>query len=51
VREVLAEAGFRSSEVYVEGWNEDEDEPNGIFRRRVAFENEASWIGYVVAYR
>jgi hypothetical protein len=51
VREVLAEVGFRSSEVYIEGWDDEEDEPDGIFRRRARFDNEASWIGYVVAYR
>jgi len=51
VRELLAEAGFASSEVYVEGWDDEEDEPDGIFRRRTYFENESGWIAYLVAYR
>ena len=48
LRELLAEAGFTESQVYVEGWDEN-DEPDGVFRRRKRFDNEGSWIGYVVA--
>jgi hypothetical protein len=31
--------------------DDEEDEPDGIFRRRVSFDNESGWIGYVVAHR
>jgi SAM-dependent methyltransferase len=48
LRELLAEAGFESSEVYVEGWDQGAEEGDGIFRRRTAFENDAGWIAYVV---
>ena len=34
--------------VYVEGWDEETEEPDGIFRRRKKFDNEGSWIAYVV---
>jgi SAM-dependent methyltransferase len=50
LQELLAEAGFGSSEVYVEGWDDDEDEGNGIFLRRRRFDNDLSWVAYVVAY-
>ena len=50
MRELLSEAGFASSEVYVEGWDDDEDDSDGIFRRRRYFENDAGWVAYLVAY-
>ena len=48
MQELLLEAGFESTEVYVEGWDEDEDETDGIFRRRKRFENQSGWVAYVV---
>jgi len=48
--ELLAEAGFDSSEVYTEGWDDDEDEADGVFRRRTYFENQEGWVAYVVGY-
>ena len=51
LQELLLEAGFASTEVYMEGWNQETKEANGIFRRRSYFENQAGWIGYVVGYR
>jgi hypothetical protein len=51
LRELLAEAGFRESRVYVEGWDEEAEEPDGVFRLRKRFDNEGGWIAYVVASR
>lgn len=51
LRELLAEAGFRDSRVYVEGWDDETDEPNGVFRERKRFDNEGGWIAYIVALR
>lgn len=51
LQEILLEAGFSSAEVYLEGWDEEEDEADGIFRRRTYFENIAGWVGYVVGVR
>jgi cyclopropane fatty-acyl-phospholipid synthase-like methyltransferase len=50
LRELLDEAGFAYSEVYIEGWNEEGDDTDGIFRRRVQFENELGWVAYVVGF-
>lgn len=50
MRELLQEAGFESSEVYVEGWDDDEDEPDGIFRKKTYFENDDGWVAYLVGY-
>jgi len=49
LRELLIEAGFRAAEVYVEGWNHDDDEGDGIFLRKRRFANDLSWVAYVVA--
>jgi SAM-dependent methyltransferase len=48
LQEILLEAGFAKAEVYLEGWDDEEDEADGIFRRRKQFENMAGWVGYVV---
>ena len=49
LHELLLEAGFTRSEVYVEGWDDEEDDTDGIFRRRKRFENQSGWVAYVVA--
>jgi len=51
LQEMLLEAGFSRTEVYLEGWDDDADEADGIFRRRKTFENMAGWVGYVVGIR
>jgi SAM-dependent methyltransferase len=48
LRELLLEAGFERADVYVEGWDEEADETDGIFRRRKKFENMSGWVAYVV---
>jgi hypothetical protein len=51
LQELLAEAGFRDSRVYVEGWDEKTDEPDGVFRARKRFDNAGGWLVYIVAIR
>lgn len=51
LHELLRDAGFRAVEVYAEGWKDESEVPDGIFRRRRWFENEAGWLAYVVAIR
>lgn len=48
IRDLMIEAGFADTEVYMEGWDEEEEEADGIFRRRTVMENDASWVAYVV---
>jgi SAM-dependent methyltransferase len=48
LRDLLREAGFAGSDVYVEGWDDEADESDGVFRKRKRFENQAGWIAYVV---
>ena len=48
IRELMVEAGFEETDVYVEGWDEDEDDSDGVFRKRKQFENQSGWVAYVV---
>lgn len=48
LQELLLAAGFKSAEVYVEGWDDEEDDTDGVFRRRRRFENQSGWVAYVV---
>lgn len=50
LRELLAEAGFRSSAVYGEGWERGTDEGDGIFRRKSYFDNDGAWVALIVAF-
>ena len=51
LQEILLEAGFSEAEVYLEGWDDERDESDGVFRRRTHYENMAGWVGYVVGWR
>ena len=48
MRELLKDAGFRKTDVYVEGWDDEADDSDGIFRKRRYFENQEGWVAYVV---
>ncbi|MEK7704676.1 MAG: class I SAM-dependent methyltransferase, partial [Myxococcota bacterium] len=50
LRDLLQEAGYSRVDVYWEG-DDGKGGGNGIFRKVVRAENEASWIAYVVAWR
>jgi len=51
VRELLAEAGFRESRVYVEGWDDDARKADGVYHRRRSFENQEGWLSLVAGIR
>lgn len=51
VREMLAEAGFRSSHVYWEGTDKHTGEGNGVFRRRRHAPGDPAWVSYVVGIK
>ena len=50
LQELLAEAGFSSSEVYIHGFNAD-GESDEIWRLRKTYENCEGWIAYVVGIK
>ncbi len=49
IREILAEAGFSSSTVYWQGWDEDENEGSGEFSAVESADADAGWIAYIAA--
>ncbi|NNF06798.1 MAG: class I SAM-dependent methyltransferase [Candidatus Eisenbacteria bacterium] len=51
LQELILEAGFSRADVYMEGWDDDEDEADGIFKKKTRAENMAGWVGYVVGIK
>jgi SAM-dependent methyltransferase len=51
LRDLLAEAGFRESLVYIQDWDDEAHEAAGTYSRRRRFENQISWLGYVIGVR
>ncbi|MGH6953447.1 MAG: hypothetical protein ACREGL_04650, partial [Alphaproteobacteria bacterium] len=49
LRDALADAGYRDTRVYVQGWDDDRDQPLDVYRRRVRFQNQEGWLAYIVA--
>ncbi len=49
LQELLLEAGFSKVTVYWEGWDEEEEEGNGIFEPVTEGEADPAWIVYIVA--
>jgi cyclopropane fatty-acyl-phospholipid synthase-like methyltransferase len=50
LRELLLEAGFERTEVYVDGWDRKREESDGVYRRRVQFDHDPVWVAYVVGF-
>ena len=48
ITEVLREAGFETTDVFIHGWDEDGDADDD-FQKREVYDNEAGWIGFIVA--
>jgi len=49
LRELLAEAGFSSSDVYWEGTERKTGEGNGVYRKRARGDADPAWVVYLVA--
>jgi hypothetical protein len=50
LQEILVEAGFSKTEVYLHDFNEA-GESDEIFRRRKTYENTQGWVAYVVGIK
>lgn len=50
LQEILLEAGFEQTEVYLHDFNED-GESDEIFRMRKTYENVQGWVAYVVGIK
>ena len=48
IQDVMREAGFRDTEVYIEGWDDKRNKPDDTYRLRRRFENQEGWLAMVV---
>lgn len=51
LRELLAEAGFSSSDVYWEGTERETGDGNGVYRKRLRGDADPAWVVYLVAWK
>lgn len=51
LRELLAEAGFSSSDVFWEGTDRKTGEGNGVYRKRERGDADPAWVVYLVAWK
>jgi SAM-dependent methyltransferase len=51
LKEVMIEAGFKAADVYCDGWDEEEDEPDEVFVKRTELEEMDAWVAYVVGLK
>ena len=49
IRDILKDAGFKKSTIYWEGWDEDEEEGNGIYEPSEKGEADPGWVVYITA--
>lgn len=49
IREILVNAGFSQSYVYWQDWDEEKNEATSDFNIVEKVDNDAAWIGYIVA--
>lgn len=51
MNDLLREAGFADVQVHVQGWNDQQNQPLSIYRRRGRFENQEAWLAYIVGVK
>jgi len=51
LRELLAEAGFSSSDVFWEATDKKTGDGNGVYRRRARGDADPAWVVYLVAWK
>lgn len=50
LRELLAEAGFHGSRVFIQDWDDKANHTLTTYSPRTRFENQAGWLAYVVGW-
>lgn len=51
VRDILSDAGFSETQMYLQCFDEDTDEPIDEYERTDECEDHACWLGYIVALK
>ena len=49
IRELLEEAGFKAVTVYMQGWDDEEDQPSNEFEPCEDADADAGWVAYLTA--
>mgnify|MGYP000406567707 CR=1 FL=1 len=49
IKDLLLEVGFKDVHFYMQGWDDDKDDSDDVFRRRTMYNDLAAWFGYIVA--
>jgi SAM-dependent methyltransferase len=50
IRELLAEAGFRGSRVFIQDWDDKANHTLTTYSSRTRFENQSGWLAYIVGW-
>jgi SAM-dependent methyltransferase len=51
LRDAMLEAGFADAWLYAEGWDDAKNASDDVYRRRVRFEQQESWLAVMVGVR
>ena len=51
LRDIMLDVGFKRVDVYLEGWDEESEDTDGIMRKRSTYEHMLSWVSYMVAIK
>lgn len=51
LKDILLECGFRKVDTYLEGWDEDAEETDGVLRKRNTYEHMLAWFSYLAAVK
>ena len=49
IKECLLEAGFKSSEIYMQGWDDEKEEETEEFSKMTSCDADPGWIAYIIA--
>ena len=49
IRECLLEAGFKSTDIYMQGWDDEKEEETEEFTKMTSCDADPGWIAYIIA--
>jgi len=51
LRDILTDVGFKRVDMYLEGWDDDDEDTDGVMRKRQSYEHMLAWFSYMVAVK
>ena len=49
IRECLLESGFKSIDIYMQGWDDEKEEETEEFSKMTSCDADPGWIAYIIA--